>query len=65
MNFAEEIDWLILRGIVEGEDVLTLINLLRSHQKGLINAEEMQREIDSFKAEFYRKKMQGVSYPDY
>jgi hypothetical protein len=55
MNFIEEVDWLIFGGIVEGEDVLTLINLLRSHLKGLINAEEMVGEIDSFKSEFYQK----------
>lgn len=55
MNFVEEVDWLICGGIVEGEDILTLINLLRSHLEGSINADEMLREIDSFKSEFYKK----------
>ncbi|MBW4444176.1 MAG: hypothetical protein KME10_23715 [Plectolyngbya sp. WJT66-NPBG17] len=55
MDFVDEVDFLVFRGIVEGNAVLTLFNLLRSHQKGLIGDEEMQREIDSFKSEFYQK----------
>jgi hypothetical protein len=55
MEIVEAVDWLIRDGIVEGDGVLTLINLLRSHLEGLITAEEMLREIDSFKSEFYEK----------
>ena len=62
MDFVEEVDRFILRGIVEGDAVVALFNLLRSYEGGLINAEEMQREIDCFDAEFYRKMMQNQSY---
>lgn len=62
MDFVEEADWLVFGGIVEGEDVLTLHNLLRAHLGGLINAEEMLREINSFKSGFYQKLMQNQSY---
>ena len=61
MDFVEEVDWLICGGIVEGDDVSMLINLLRSHLEGLINAEEMLREIDSFKSEFYLKLIHDIS----
>ncbi len=62
VDFVEEVDHFIFSGIVEGGDVVTLFNLLRSYQGGLIDAEEMQREMDSFDAEFYRKMMQNQSY---
>ncbi|MBD1859965.1 MULTISPECIES: hypothetical protein [Leptolyngbya] len=59
MNFVEEIDYLILKGIVEGNALSTLYDLLRSHQEGLTSAEDMQGEIDSLKLEFYQKMMQA------
>lgn len=58
MNFVEEIDYLIFKGIVEGNALSTLYDLLKSHQEGLTSAEDIQCEIDSFKLKFYQKKMQ-------
>ncbi|MBN8561057.1 MAG: hypothetical protein J0L70_11070 [Leptolyngbya sp. UWPOB_LEPTO1] len=61
MNFVEEIDYLIFKGIVEGNALSTLYDLLRSHQEGLTSAEDMQGEIDSLRLKFYQKVMHIAS----
>lgn len=62
MDFVEQIDFLIYTGAIEGYELLTLHNLLKSYEQGLIGAEEMQYEIDSFKSEFYLRMMQNNSH---
>lgn len=58
MTFSEQIEFLLFTGAIEGLAVMTLYNLLKSYEKGLISAEEMQYEINSFNPDFYLETLQ-------
>lgn len=62
MTFSEQIDFLIFTGAIEGYAILMLHNLLKSYEKGLISAEEMQYEINSFNPDFYLEMLQDESH---
>lgn len=62
VTFSKQIEDLLFMGVIEGEAIFTLYCLLKSYEMGMIRAEEMQYEIDSFKSEFYRKSVQNQSY---
>lgn len=55
MEFSEQIDDLLFMGHIEGDAILTLHHLLKSHEQGQISAEKIQSKIDSIKSEFYSK----------
>jgi hypothetical protein len=50
-RFAQQIEHLLFTGAIEGEAVLTLYNLLKSYEQGLIRAEDLQAEINAFDRE--------------
>lgn len=61
-TFSEQIDFLVFTGAIEGHTILTLYNLLKSYKQGMISAEEMQYEINSFNPEFYLEVIHNDSH---
>lgn len=53
IDFPAQIEYLLFSGDIEGEEILSLHNLLQSYEQGLITAEEMQKAINSFNTDLF------------
>lgn len=58
-HFAQQIEFLLWTGAIEGDEILSLYHLLKCYEQGGISAQEMQAAIDVFNPDLFLEPWLG------